>query len=513
LASISRAQSTIDGGVERGGDGVARNAGASAATESGHATLNGGSHAPPRVFPGQSRRTRRIKALLAATDLLAVTLAFLVALDLHRGKLTGSVLLAHGLVGLLILPLWAISLDCVGLYDSRHIMSRAGEFHAIVRGTTRAVLATTILAFLFDVDIAKPTVLYAFPLAIALLFAERELIRRRFARLRAEGHFVRTVLIVGANEEGKALATAFDATPSLGYRSVGFVDDVVTRASGLPILGRTDDALAIAQAHDVSGVLISVTAVSPGQCTQLTREFIGAGLQVELASNLDGVAPGRMVPRPLGGTPVVALEPARQLGWRAMAKRTFDVVAAALAIVLLSPLLLLTAIAIRLESRGPVVFRQQRVGRDAVPFTVFKFRSMVVDAEERLADLRVKNKIDGPLFKLRDDPRITRVGKIIRRYSIDELPQLLNVLRGDMSVVGPRPALPTEVAHWDAALYHRLRVRPGLTGMWQVAGRSESSFEEYARLDLYYVDNWSLVTDLSLVLRTVPALIRPKGAY
>ncbi len=160
-----------------------------------------------------------------------------------------------------------------------------------------------------------------------------------------------------------------------------------------------------------------------------------------------------------------------------------------------------------------MLFRQTRVGRDSAPFTVRKFRSMVADAEERLIDLRDQNECDGPLFKIHDDPRVTRVGKVLRKTSIDELPQLWNVLRGEMSLVGPRPALPSEVAGWPAPLFQRLRVRPGITGMWQVSGRSENSFEEYARLDLTYVDNWSLATDLAILAKTVPAVLLRRGAH
>jgi len=170
-------------------------------------------------------------------------------------------------------------------------------------------------------------------------------------------------------------------------------------------------------------------------------------------------------------------------------------------------------LAIRLGTPGPVIFRQQRVGRDGHIFTMLKFRTMVVDAERQLDRVRGLAQADGPLFKLRNDPRITTVGRLLRRYSIDELPQLVNVLRGDMSLVGPRPALRDEMNDWSPELYGRLRVRPGITGLWQVSGRSDTTFSEYSRLDLYYVDNWSLTTDLRILARTFAAVLRPEGAY
>ena len=195
-----------------------------------------------------------------------------------------------------------------------------------------------------------------------------------------------------------------------------------------------------------------------------------------------------------------------------MAKRSFDVAGAGLGLALVSPILLAAAIAIRLDSKGPVLFRQVRVGRNSEPFGVLKLRTMVVDAEDHLAELTDQNEADGPLFKMANDPRITRVGKVLRKTSIDELPQFWNVLQGQMSLVGPRPALPHETEEWDALLTQRLRVKPGITGMWQVSGRSDTSFEDYTRLDLYYVDNWSLATDLAILAKTVPVVLLRQGA-
>jgi len=207
------------------------------------------------------------------------------------------------------------------------------------------------------------------------------------------------------------------------------------------------------------------------------------------------------------------VEPVQRDGWRRTAKRSFDLILAIAAIVATSPIMAAAMIAIRLDSPGPVLFRQVRVGRNGRPFQVLKLRTMVTDAEERLAELRSLHPSDSPLFKLANDPRITPAGRVLRRLSIDELPQLWNVLRNEMSLVGPRPALPDEVDQWTPELFQRLRVKPGITGMWQVNGRSSASFAEYVRLDLYYVDNWSLVNDLVIVAKTIPAVLLSRGAY
>jgi exopolysaccharide biosynthesis polyprenyl glycosylphosphotransferase len=207
------------------------------------------------------------------------------------------------------------------------------------------------------------------------------------------------------------------------------------------------------------------------------------------------------------------LEPRRPVGWRSAAKRAFDLVLTSLGLLLVTPIAALMSVAIKLDSRGPVIFRQTRVGRDGRPFDVWKFRTMCVDAEAKIEELRALNETDGPLFKMKEDPRVTRVGRLLRKTSIDELPQLVNVLRGEMSLVGPRPALPAELLHWDPQLHARLRVKPGITGMWQVSGRSDASFEAYSRLDLYYVDNWSLMDDLTILAKTIPTVLFGRGAY
>jgi lipopolysaccharide/colanic/teichoic acid biosynthesis glycosyltransferase len=209
---------------------------------------------------------------------------------------------------------------------------------------------------------------------------------------------------------------------------------------------------------------------------------------------------------------MIYVEPTIRNGWRATAKRVFDVTIAVVALVATIPIVVVVAVANRVKSPGPVFFRQVRVGRDGQLFEIIKLRTMVVDAEARKAELMAHNESDGALFKIRNDPRVTPIGRLLRKLSLDELPQFWNVLRGEMSVVGPRPALPDEVAQWPADAHDRLRVLPGITGMWQVSGRSDTTFDEYKRLDMYYVDNWSLVHDLTIVAKTFGAVASSRGA-
>jgi exopolysaccharide biosynthesis polyprenyl glycosylphosphotransferase len=258
--------------------------------------------------------------------------------------------------------------------------------------------------------------------------------------------------------------------------------------------------------------MISPSSLSPALLNQLTRRLVEAGLHVSICSALRDIDVTRLRVQDLDGQALFYVEPTIRTGWRRVAKRAFDLTIALVGLIVAAPIMLVAAVLIRRDSKGPILFRQSRVGLNGVPFEILKFRTMCVDADDRKQELLDANEMDGPLFKIREDPRITPIGRILRKWSIDELPQFWNVVRGDMSVVGPRPALISEVAEWDPEVRDRLRVLPGITGMWQVSGRSCTSFEEYKRLDLRYVDNWSLAHDVGIVYRTIGAVLRRDGA-
>jgi exopolysaccharide biosynthesis polyprenyl glycosylphosphotransferase len=246
---------------------------------------------------------------------------------------------------------------------------------------------------------------------------------------------------------------------------------------------------------------------------RIAWDLEGHHVQMAVVPSLSDISSGRIAMRPVGGLPLVHVEQPQSLGASRGLKRVFDFLGGSVLLLLAAPVMLVFAVAIKLQDGGPVLFRQTRVGRDGELFECLKFRSMVVDAEARLSGVTHLNENDGVLFKVQRDPRITRVGRIIRRYSIDELPQLVNVINGDMSLVGPRPALPSEVRRYAPDVQRRLHVRPGMTGLWQVSGRSDLSWDDTVRLDLYYVDNWSIVQDLSIMARTLHAVARSRGAY
>jgi len=339
--------------------------------------------------------------------------------------------------------------------------------------------------------------------------AERQVARGAFRAARNRGLLLREVAIIGRNGEAAALRRVLDDDPTAGYR----VATVIDPGPGGDPLVVAEHLVAETVASGATTALVAASAMDTELSTRLLRRLVEAGVHVEVTSTLRDVDHRRLRVRPIGPFPVMYVEPVVRNGWRATAKRSFDVVGAGLGLLVLSPVLLIAAIAVKLDSPGPVFYGQTRVGRGNRPFTIRKLRTMVVNADQLRDELADANQADGPLFKIDHDPRVTRVGGFLRRTSLDELPQLWNVLRNEMSLVGPRPGLPSEAVHWDAELRERLRVKPGITGMWQVNGRSNASFDEYARLDLYYVHNWSLLVDIGILARTIPTVLRSKGAY
>jgi exopolysaccharide biosynthesis polyprenyl glycosylphosphotransferase len=325
------------------------------------------------------------------------------------------------------------------------------------------------------------------------------------------------VLIIGAGEVGRTVMRNLIAQPELGYRVVGFLDDDPAKSGAdigpIRALG-TLDALpqAIAE-NEIAQVIITLPWQYHRKVIRLVTEAELSGIRARVVPDLFQLSLGGVDVEAINGIPLISVKGSNLTGFNKTLKRAVDVLIAGTALVLISPLWALIALAIRLDSPGPILFRQERVGLYGKPFTLFKFRSMHIDAEEQLERLRARNEAAGPLFKIKDDPRRTRVGRFIRRTSLDELPQFINVLKGDMSMVGPRPGLAREVAQYQDWHRKRLAVLPGITGLWQVSGRSELTFDEMVMLDIYYAENWSLGMDLRIMLRTVPQFIFGDGAY
>ncbi|MDF1513368.1 MAG: undecaprenyl-phosphate glucose phosphotransferase [Anaerolineae bacterium] len=336
-------------------------------------------------------------------------------------------------------------------------------------------------------------------------------------RNRRKGRVIRRVVIVGAGEVGRRVMRTVVARPDLGYRILGYVDDNPDKGLGkigrFQGLGSLDNLTRIIDEEDVDEVIITLPWNYHRRILNVLRECARRDVSARLVPDLFQMSLSRVEVSDLGGVPLVAIHEITFNQAELTLKRVIDVITVCLGFILGWPILLIIALAIKLDSPGPVLFNQVRVGKNHREFSIYKFRTMRVGAEEDLSKLLDKNEADGPLFKIRDDPRSTRIGRILRQTSLDELPQIWNVLKGEMSLVGPRPPIPAEVAQYKSWHKQRLSVPPGMTGLWQVSGRSELTFDEMVLLDLYYIENWSPLMDLSIMLRTIPKVLIREGAY
>ncbi len=404
------------------------------------------------------------------------------------------------------------------LYTPKRGETFLDEFHKILNGTTNGIILLIAVTFVYrPLSYSRLMFFEAAFLIILLLSLVRVVKHVWLARLRRKGIGVDKVVIVGAGEIGRALMRAIAARPELGYQVVGFVDDDPAKGEQdlgrFKALGPLENLPKILDEHAVSEVMITLPWQYHRRILRLVAECDRAQVKARVVPDLFQISLNRVDLQQINGIPLIGFREISIKGWNLAMKRAIDIAVSATALVVLAPLMGLIALAIKLDSRGPIFFRQTRIGKHGEPFTMYKFRSMVEGAEEMLPDLLEHNEATGPLFKIKNDPRRTRVGNIIRRTSLDELPQLYNVLRGEMSLVGPRPALPREVEAYQEWHKKRLEVVPGITGLWQVSGRSELTFEDMILLDIYYAENWSLWLDLSILLRTIPKVLLGEGAY
>nr|HID14458.1 undecaprenyl-phosphate glucose phosphotransferase [Anaerolineae bacterium] len=392
------------------------------------------------------------------------------------------------------------------------------QVYRIINATAKSVVVMLAITFVLQpLQYSRLLLVEAGIIAIILLALSRTAQNGIVGWLRARGVGVDRVIIVGAGEVGRTVMRTIVARPELGYQIVGFIDDNPAKGSTdigrFKALGPLNNLPRLIEEEAVDEVIITLPWMYHRKIMSIVRECERRQVSARIVPDLFQMSLSQVDVDDLGGVPLIGV---REVGFgrgALLVKRVIDVIGATIVLVLGAPLLALIALAIRLDSSGPIVFRQTRVGAGGKTFEMYKFRSMRKGAEEELERLRELNEADGPIFKIRDDPRLTRVGKLLRRFSLDELPQLWNVLRGEMSLVGPRPPLPVEVSRYMEWHKRRLEVRPGMTGLWQVSGRSLLSFDEMALLDIYYIENWSLWLDFKILLRTIPRVLFGDGAY
>ncbi len=466
--------------------------------------------------------------VLVVLDGLAILSAALLATFVKFGSFTAQVAFEKPDVNvdfwqlaLVLVPLLVLFMALAGLYDLDRVtwgLSETGKIaRSLALGFVTLILAT-YLAKLPGLSRAWTLLTFLFALLAVLLF--RGLFALAVAVAHRRGKLMRHAIVVGSNAESADIIRVLRHSPEAGIVPVGCLassqaDRLTLDYCGddVPVLGTARDIMRSVADAGADTVIIASSAFDHDVLARMIAELRNFDVDVHISSGLFEVLTSRVIVSEIAGVPLITVKGISLTRTNLLVKRIFDLVVASVAVLIGMPLWLAIAALIKVTSRGPVFYSQTRVGRSGATFQMLKFRSMYMDAERRLADLQSTNEASGPLFKMKDDPRVTSVGRWLRKFSLDEFPQLINVLRGEMSLVGPRPPLPGEVERYSAHDWRRLEVVPGMTGLWQVSGRSGLTFDEMVRLDLFYIENWSVSLDITLMLRTIPAVLFARGAY
>jgi exopolysaccharide biosynthesis polyprenyl glycosylphosphotransferase len=477
----------------------------------------------------RARWQQRYCNWLAASDAIVISGVVATAQILRFGNVTrgslwaGYASVAYSAVSVLIVLAWGLVLTINHTRAQQVIGAGPEEFRRVWTATLWVFGFIAVISTLFKLEIARGYLAIAFPLGLVALSVSRHLARRYVAAQRRRGRCMTAVLAVGEPISVTVLAQSLIRRPADGYTVVGactlgapeFENIVVPGLGPVRVFPYEGDIRhAIAASHADTVALTSAAELGPEGIRDLSWQLEKLGVDLVVSPGIVDVAGPRLTVRPVADLPLIHVDKPQYQGAKRFQKRAFDVCFSLLALLAASPIMIVAAVAVKVTSRGPVFYRAERIGLDGVPFRMIKFRTMVVDADQRLTEMAdLNDSIGGVLFKIRSDPRVTRAGRFLRRYSIDELPQFINALRGEMSVVGPRPPLRCEVEAYDHRIRRRLLVRPGITGLWQVSGRSNLAWEDSVRLDLSYVENWSTLSDLVIAAKTVTAICRGSGAY
>jgi exopolysaccharide biosynthesis polyprenyl glycosylphosphotransferase len=442
-------------------------------------------------------------------DLVALTGAYILAKAIVRDNFGFSV----SQPVFATIAIWPVVFAIYGLYDLRRPTHATAELQRLFNAVAINVLLVVLFVFVTKIKPSVDFIPVLLVVALLTVTAGRLMTRRLGHSLNAHAVTSQVTLVAGTNDEARALARTLQRRPWMGYRVCGFVEVTQSGLSvidGLPVFGTVDDIAQISTERNVQSVIIAGSAAG-GSTLQSIDSALSANISVRVSPGLANLGAARVILEPIDGMALFSLRRHRFSQRQRLLKRTVDLGVTSVALVIATPVMIAIALAIKLTSPGPILFKQRRVGAQEREFTILKFRTMVVGAHAQREAL--DNEADGLLFKMRRDPRVTRVGRFLRKTSLDELPQLFNVLTGEMSLVGPRPALPEETARYAESQRGRLRVKPGVTGLWQVNGRHDLAFEDYVRYDLFYVENWSLTMDLYILAKTIPALLTARGSY
>jgi exopolysaccharide biosynthesis polyprenyl glycosylphosphotransferase len=454
---------------------------------------------------------RHVRLLVALDALDALLTGTAVVLVRYRGTAASLGGVDYRVLAACFMPVWVGVVALTGGYERQVVGVGTEEFRRVLGAGVRATALLAVLLVAVKADVARSVLAVGLPATTGVSLVGRWSARRLLHAQRRRGRCTHQVLVVGSAAESARLLNSLSRHAEAGLTVVGICTDDDGAGLGVPVVGGMGEASLLVTELGIDTVAVAGTgALGEDGMRRLAWSLERRGVDLLVAPGLTYVAVPRLVVRPVDGSPLLHVEEPELSGPKQVVKSVFDRTTALATLVLLAPLLAVLALGVVLTSRGPAFFRQERVGRDGSTFRIWKLRTMVVNA----AELPVEgNDADGLLFKLRTDPRVTPLGRVLRRWSLDEVPQLLNVVSGSMSLVGPRPPLATEVARYGDDVRRRLLVRPGLTGLWQVSGRSDLPWDEAVRLDLQYVENWSLALDLAILVRTVSVVLRRRGAY
>ena len=469
---------------------------------------------------------RKYQRLLLVSDAAVLVAVLLLAVLLRFGAGGGELGIVNTHVGyerfsLVVALVWLATLGIYRSRDVRILGIGLDEYKRVVSATVAVLGTLAILSLAFRIDVARGYFALAFPLGILGLLTSRWLMRQWLNRQRLRGHYLARVIVLGRSRDVSYVIGQIQKKSGAAYQVIGAAlpgTNTKTFLRGgkgnIPVVASTETVVDAVRKLNVDAVVVAGPVKGGSTYLQeLGWDLEGTDTEIVLATGLTSVAGPRIHARPVEGLPLMHVELPQYKGIKHVFKRLLDITLSALALVALVPVFAVLAVLIKRDSPGGVFFSQERIGRTGEKFRIYKFRSMVQTAEADKAALSARNEGAGPLFKLRDDPRVTKTGIWMRKYSLDELPQFWNVLIGDMSLVGPRPPLACEVDKYEPRVLRKLFIKPGLTGMWQVNGRSELDWHDSVRLDLYYVENWSLAGDLLILMRTALMLVRPKGAF
>jgi exopolysaccharide biosynthesis polyprenyl glycosylphosphotransferase len=469
--------------------------------------------------------SRKYQRRLLISDIFVVSMTMVAAQALWFGwdplqPVAGPSAPPYWIVTFLIGALWVFQILVIRASEPRILGHGPQEFQRILTASWRTFTIVAVVGFLTQWQVSRGYLLIAIPAGTVMLLAYRALWRKWIHAQRDGGQLQAQVLVVGAPRMAQQMVNRLSDARRAGYRVVGVT---MPPGSAIPselviegafLLGALEDPVTQARAVNADFILLAGNdAMSLAEVRRLGWTLEDTGIGLIVAPSLVDIAGPRVLMSPVEGLPLIHVDAPEFSGAKYAVKTIFDRIGALAMLVVAAIPMAIIAVFVKASSTGPVLFRQERVGLGYEPFKMIKFRSMYIDAEERLADLVTENDGQGALFKLKNDPRVTSVGRFIRRFSLDELPQLFNVLKGDMSVVGPRPALPSEVEAWDDRMRRRQLVKPGITGLWQVSGRSDLNWEQSVRLDLYHAENWTIASDVLILMRTLVTVVRKRGAY